>query len=711
MKKKMVCMLITAALLTGACAMPITAGAANKTLGTTIIYDGQSLSFDVEPVNIDGTVLVPMRAIFETFGAKVKWDGDTMTVTAKKGSKVYTMTIGDSMITLTKDGEVISTVAADQALQVIDGRTMIPLRALSELLGLDVSWDGSTQTVTITTPADDENDAWKDNTGVIDITSLTTDSDSVTVSGKVITVTAGGDYTVTGTNKDAQIVVDTDEKVKLRLSGVELTNTDGAAIYVKNADKCYITLTDGTVNTLTDGGEYTEESETNACIYSKDDLEIKGKGILTVNGTRHNGITAKDDLSIENGSITVNSVADGIHVNDTAEISGGTVTITAAEDGIQSESILDIKGGELTITCTGEVTESTSDMLGSSTADEDDDVSSKGLKAEWLMDISGGAITVNSNDTCVKCDSELDINGGTVTLTSNSKKGIKGLEDVYINGGTIVIQKSTEGIETKRTLTINDGDISIVASDDGINAGGGNSMQGFGGMGGGRGMMGGNMQQMTPPEMQNGDTQQMTPPEMQNGDMQNGGMQRGMQGGRSESTTVSTEHHIQINGGYIAINSQGDGIDSNGSIIINGGSVYVNGPENNGNGAIDHDGLFQVNGGTLLAVGSSGMVENPAASSEQNVISAYISASAGDEITIKSSSGATLLSYKAEKAAGHVMYSSSDIKTDETYTVYVNGTEQGSAAISAAVTTIGTQSQGMGGFGGGRRMMQNALAE
>ena len=423
MKKKIITMLIAAAMLTSGCAAFTT----NAAQGTTIIYDGQSLSFDVEPVNMDGTVLVPMRAIFETFGAKVKWDGATMTVTAKKGSKVYTMTIGDSTITLTKDDEVIATVAAEQVLQMIDGRTMMPLRALSELLGLDVSWDGDSQTVTITTPEEESDDSWKENAGVIDVTSLSTDSDSVSVSGKVITITGGGDYTVTGSNSDAKIVVDTEDKVKLRLSGVELANTDGAAIYVKSADKCYITVTDGTVNTLTDGGTYTEESETNAVIYSKDDMEIKGKGTLTINGTRHNGITAKDDLSIENGNITIAAAADAIHVNDTAAVSGGSISITAGEDGIQSESILDITGGTIDINCTGEVTESTSnDMFGRGNAaaadTEDEDVSSKGLKAEWLMDISGGTININSNDTCIKSDSELDINGGTITLTSNSKR-------------------------------------------------------------------------------------------------------------------------------------------------------------------------------------------------------------------------------------------------------------------------------------------------
>ena len=789
MTKKTLCILLATTVMAGGTACSF-AAAGSRTNGISVIYDGEEIVFDVAPVNYNGTVLVPMRAVFEAFGTKVKWDGDTQTVSARKKSRTYTMTVGEAAITETKDDEDTETVTAEQVMQIIDGRTMIPLRALGEILDLDVAWDGDTQTVTLTTPTNADDDAWKDNTGNIDLTGMSADNDGVTVAGKTITVTKGGEYTVTGTNKDGQIVVDTDDKVRLKLSGMELTNTDGAAIYVKNADKCYITVSDGTENTLKDGGTYSETSETNACIYAKDDIEIKGKGTLVINGTVHNGITAKDSLEISNGNITVNSAADGIHVNDTAIISGGNITITAGGDGIQSESILDIKGGETDITCTGEVTASTNSMgfPGANAAEEDDedeDISSKGLKAEWFMDISGGSVSITSNDTCIKSDSELDISGGTITLTSEVKKGIKGMEDIYIKGGTITILKSTEGIETKRILTINDGDISIVATDDGINAGGnGNDMfGGFGGGMGGRGMtppemQNGEMGGMTPPEMQNGEMGGMTPPEMQNGEMggrpgrrgmtppemqngemtppdtENGGMGgRGMRGGmggmtppdmengemgnmtppdmqngnterggfggfggRAGSTEISTEHHIEINGGYIAINSQGDGIDSNGSLIINGGTIYVNSPTNNGNSAIDHDGLCQVNGGELFAVGSSGMIENPATSSAQNVISAYISASAGDEITIKNAGGAVIISYKAEKTAGHIMYSSDKIKTGETYTVYVNGSEAASGTVESALTTMGTAAGGMGGmggFGGGRmqRGTQDSTAE
>ena len=453
MKKEILCALIasTVAAGTASCSLIKSGNAAAESKSTAIIYDGQEIEFDTEPVNMHGTVLVPMRAVFEALGASVKWDAETQSVYARKKAKTYSMTIGSAEITEIKNDEVTQTLTANQVMQLIDGRTMIPLRVVGKIFGLDVSWNGDTQTVTLTTPQKDD-DSWKDNIGTIDLTTNTVTGSGVTAEGKIITVTKGGVFTVTGISKDGQIVIDTDDKVELELSGCDITNTDGAVIYVKSADKCTITAKSGTTNTITDGGEYSEASETNAAIYVKDDLKIKGKGVLNINGNVHNGITAKDSLEISSGTINITSAADGIHVNDTCEISGGTVNVTSGNDGIQAESILNISGGIVNVICTGEVTVSDRGMEGfgmrrggtmpqASDDDETDDESSKGLKAGWMMDISGGDITVSSNDTCVKCDSELDISGGKLMLTSEKKKGIKGMEDVNISGGKIDIKK------------------------------------------------------------------------------------------------------------------------------------------------------------------------------------------------------------------------------------------------------------------------------
>ena len=698
-----------------------------------------------------------MRTIFETFGAKVKWDSDTQTITAKKKSKTIQMTIGSS--DMTKNDE---TYSFDVSPIIEDGRTLVPIRAISDMLGLDVEWNEKNNTVTITTPQDDEDESWKNNTGTVDLDNVEVTGDGISVSDNIITISKGGDFEVTGTLDDGQIVIDTEEKVKLRLSGMSLTNKNGSAVYVKNADKAYITLTDNTENTLTDGENYTSGDENEkGCITSRDNLEIKGSGSLSVNGNYNHGIFSSNSIEIGNGNITVNAKNDGIHANDTLAISGGTVNVTAEGDGIQAEEILDISDGEVNVTTTGEVKASTSNDFGgrgemkdlsqmtddeiqsmreqmnnnqftqTEESDDSEDTSSKGIKADWMLDISGGEVTVNSTDHAIHCTSDINITGGTLNLSSESKKGISGHGDVTIDDGDITITKSTEGIESKEILTINGGNIDITASDDGFNSGGTGANQN-GGFGGGTNMQGGQQggrgqigrrnsngqggNQMTPPEMpsdQNGG--QMTPPDMssdQNGsqmtppDMssdQNGGQMTPPNMQQAEGNEQDSEHHIQINGGNIKIVADADGIDSNGSLFINGGTVTVDAQATGAESAFDTDGAFIVNGGTIIGVSGSGMDENPNSYSAQNVILAYTTSqiSAGDEVKITDSNGKTIAEYTAVKGGSKIVYSSDKLKTGEMYTVYASGEEVGSAEIESSITKIGTKSNS--GFGGGHR--------
>ena len=714
-----------------------------KSNDITVTYDGEKISFDVQPEIVDDRVMVPMRTIFETFGAKVKWDSDTQTITAKKKSKTIQMTIGSS--DMIKNNE---TYSFDVSPIIEDGRTLVPIRAISDMLGLDVEWNEKNNTVTITTPQDDEDESW----------------------------TKGGDFEVTGTLDDGQIVIDTEEKVKLRLSGMSLTNKNGSAVYVKNAEKAYITLTDNTENTLTDGENYTSGDENEkGCITSRDNLEIKGSGLLTVNGNYNHGIFSSNSIEIGNGNITVNAKNDGIHANDTLAISGGTVNVTAEGDGLQAEEILDISDGEVNVTTTGEVNASTSNDFGgrgemkdlsqmtddeiqsmreqmnnnqftqTEESDDSDDTSSKGIKADWMLDISGGEVTVNSTDHAIHCTSDINITGGTLNLSSESKKGISCHGDVTIDDGDITITKSTEGIESKEILTINGGNIDITASDDGFNSGGTGANQN-GGFGGGTNMQGGqqggrgqigrrnsngqggnqmtppempsdqNGGQMIPPEMSNGqDGNQMTPPDMssdQNGsqmtppDMssdQNGGQMTPPNMQQAEGNEQDSEHHIQINDGNIKIVADADGIDSNGSLFINGGTVTVDAQATGAESAFDTDGAFIVNGGTIIGVSGSGMDESPNSYSAQNVILAYTTSqiSAGDEVKITDSNGKTIAEYTAVKGGSKIVYSSDKLKTGETYTVYASGEEVGSAEIESSITKIGTKSNS--GFGGGHR--------
>lgn len=729
--------------------------------GIEVIYDGETIEFDVEPEIINDRTMVPMRAIFEAFGAKVKWDGDTSTVTAKKKSKTITMTIGSAE--MTKNDTVYT---FDTAPIIEDGRTLVPIRAISDLLGLEVDWNGDTKTVTITTPAEEENNDWENNTGTIDLTSMTVSGDGVSVSDNIIEISAGGDFTVSGTLADGMIYVNTEDKVKLRLSGASITNSAGPAIYFEDADKCYITLTKNTENYLSDGEAYSDEN-LKGCISTKSNLEIKGNGSLTIDAKYNQGIHASDSLEITNGTITINSAGDAVHVNDTFEMSGGEVNITAVGDGIQSEEIVDITGGTVNVTTTGEVTASASDdMFGfgrpdfgkemenpgemtdddreqfreqmqemiqkqqeaiqqEEEADESEEGSSKGIKADWLLDISGGDISVNSTDHAIHCASDINISGGDMELASSVKKGISSHGDVTIDDGDIKITNATEGIESKQILTINGGNIDIVCSDDGLNAGGGSLDFGGGGgfKGGFEGEEQGNMappegmdDMQTPPGKPNDMAQDMTQDKAQdiNQDMaqpdREGFNDRPMMGGPGmngrNSTEISSEHHIQINGGAVYISANGDGIDSNGSVVIAGGTVIVEGPENNtGDSALDADGLIRIDGGEVIAIGAaSGMMELPGSTSAQPVIVYYYSdvQPAGTKITVKDSDGNEITEYTSQRSFQTIIFSSDELQEGETYTIYSDDKMLEEITLSDRVTSAGTMNGGgRGGFGFG----------
>lgn len=471
----------------------------------SVEIDGTPITFDVNPQISDGRTLVPLRKIFEEIGALVKWDAETQTVTARKNSKTVSLAIGSNELSIDKGktddagNPVTETVELDVAAQVISDRTLVPARAISESFGLNVDWDEENRKVIITSK-DDEDDSWKENIGTIDLTDLTYTGDGVEISDNRIVITKGGDYTVTGTLEDGNITISTEEKVKLRLDNASVTSSSNPCIYAENADKLYITLSENTENIL-----IAKNSESGA-IYSKDNLEIKGKGSLKISSETGHGIKSSDNLTIENGNITVDAYNDGIHVNDTFKMTGGKVDITAIGDGIDSESIVIVSGGELTVKTNGvpitqddaetaetaDVPEARHGGMPQESIDVEFEKSSKGINADWMISITGGDITVNSASHAIHSADEIEISGGSFNLNSEYEKGVSAHGNLTVSNSEtyINVTKSTEGLESKKTATINDGVIRITASDDGINATGGRS----GDMFGGGGMPGGGKQ-------------------------------------------------------------------------------------------------------------------------------------------------------------------------------------------------------------------------
>ncbi|HRX14243.1 MAG TPA: carbohydrate-binding domain-containing protein [Eubacteriales bacterium] len=505
-----------------------------------------------------------------------------------------------------------------------------------------------------------------------------------TVSGTVVTITKSGTYLVSGSCSDGQILVNAkDCEVKIALNGLTLSCGSSAPIFIQKAEKVIITLCSNTVNTLTDTANYVlnEDEEPSATIFSKSDLTINGGGILTINANYNNAIQCKDVLKITNGTINVNSVDDGIigkdflyimnaeinaecggdglrSTNDsdtklgTIYIESGIINLICGNDGIQAANGILINGGTFDITTGGGSANSSSQSQqtpwgtwGSSTSNSD---SAKAIKATNSVVITSGEFNIDSSDDSVHCNDSMLISGGNFEVSSGDD-GFHADNILIISGAVIDIEKSYEGIESV-DITISGGEIKIISSDDGINAAGGNDQSSVSGR---------------PGQNPFGDTSNAC---------------------------------ITISGGTISIIADGDGIDSNGNIVMSNGYIIVEGPTNDGNGALDYQNQFTFSGGTLLALGSSGMAQMPSSNSTKYSVMIGLNSYTLSTIKIANSSNETVIEYTPSKKYSNIVFAS-DTLIKDSYSIYLNGVIFDEFTISSTTTTVGATS-GMGGIGG-----------
>ncbi|MDD3192257.1 MAG: carbohydrate-binding domain-containing protein [Oscillospiraceae bacterium] len=533
--------------------------------------------------------------------------------------------------------------------------------------------------------------------------------DQVTVTGSgasynggVVTITAAGTYVLSGTLSDGQVCIEAgdSDKIHLVLNGVTIHCEDNPAIFIKSADKVFLTMADGSENDLSDGTTYVQtdsDSNLDGVIFSKADLAINGTGTLKISANYKHAIVSKDDLIVTGGQFVINAVGGGLHGKDCVKISGGTfqlntggdaiqssnaedVTrgfvyiaggtyeITAETDGIQAETVLLINGGNFTIT-TGNGSQNASvDAAGNQNqqwggwgvtttdagADDGTSDSAKALKAGTELIVNGGDFNVDSSDDSLHCNGDLSISGGTLTISSGDD-GIHADDATLIEGGEITILKSYEGIEGA-SVTISGGTIHLTANDDGVNAAGGNDGSAMGGRPG------------------------------------------------QNSFTANSSYFIRISGGTLTVNAAGDGLDSNGPLYVEGGTTFVNGPTNSGNGALDYDGTAEVTGGTILAIGSSGMAQGFSGTSTQcSFLYNFGSAIAeGSEITLVDASGNTILSYTAEKSFQSVAISAPELVQGQTYQLSAGG-QNAEITLTSIATNSGGGNAGGSPMGGGGR--------
>lgn len=533
--------------------------------------------------------------------------------------------------------------------------------------------------------ADQKADYSENNCAVITLSgnSVSSNAPTVLIDGTTATITKEGDYILRGTLTDGSIVINANEKAKIRLilEGADIASATSAALNVISAKKVFVTLAQGTENALSNGGSFAGAGEgIDGAVFCKSDLTINGSGSLSVTSPAGHGIVCKDDLAItggvisvhsashaldandsvriQNGEITVDSGKDGVHVEDADKtdvgfvyMSGGKLNIESEGDGLSAALHMQLSGGTIEILAGGGYENGQQhssggwgDFMGggmgsggqrpskprAATTTTEDVTSMKGLKAGTGLLINGGTIKINSADDAVHSNAVAVINGGQIEIASGDD-GIHADTNLSVTNGTIKITQSYEGLEAKN-IVLSGGDVSLVSTDDGLNAAGGVDGSGEGGR------------------------DQMT----------------GVRPGAGSASDGS----VTISGGKLYVKASGDGIDANGYLQITGGYTVVCGPNVGDTATLDYDVSGTITGGVFIGTGSSMMAQSFSKGSQGTLAVNAGNQAAGTTIKVTDSQGKELLCYQPELAFTVFIYSAPEIVSGQTYHLVV-GTAEG----------------------------------
>ena len=506
----------------------------------------------------------------------------------------------------------------------------------------DLSWDTSSETA-------------------IDLSNPTA-TDGVTVEDGTLTITKAGTYKLSG-EYQGQIKVETadSDAVRLVLDNANITNSSGAALNVVNADEVILYSASGTTNTISDGADYTAtgEDDPDAVVYSKADMTIAGEGALKVNGNHEDGIHTSDGLVIASGTLEVNAANTGIKGKDYVDILGGTINVTAQQDGIKSTNDTDEGQG-------------------------------------WTR-LSNGTVTVNAGDDGFKASRVVEISGGSLTVEQSDE----GIEAQYINvsGGDVNVTSADDGMNASLKTSDSESTDSSANTSDAANQQQNNQQQGS--IPGGQQSGTSNQQQQgmgQPPAMPGGNAQ--------DGKSQNGTTGTGQQGmgqppqggmpGGGGGTFEVIDAAINVSGGHVTVNAEGDGIDSNGVTTLSGGTLIVNGPSQDGNAALDTNGDLLLNGATVLSGSTADMFEAPSTNSTSGYLKLTNSSGfeQGSTVQVADSSGKVVANYKVTKSNVQlVLVSSSSIVKGQSYTAYTT-----TSAVDSNATSLASGATELGSF-------------
>lgn len=463
----------------------------------------------------------------------------------------------------------------------------------------------------------------------------------------VSSTTKGVNYILSGSTTDGMFKMATgdDDKIfQLTLNGVSIKNADGPAINIQTGKRCYVTVADGTWNSLSDGTSYAESDEDQkATLFSEGELLFNGCGALRVYANAKNGICSDDYIMTRPGTnIYVKATQkNGIKSNDGIFVRGGVINVetsgTAAK-ALKTDGAFTMDGGRVTAITTGD---------GEYDSDDQDANGAAGVKADSIITINAGSLlclSTGKGGKGISTDQAFNMNDGTVrvvttgtTYTYNrlsaKAKGIKADGAITVNGGSIQVRATgdggSEGIESKSTITVNSGSVEVYSYDDAINS----------------------------------------------------------------------KSHMYVKGGYIyayAINN--DALDSNGNMYLQGGTTVAYGtsqPECGIDANEEAGYSVIITGGTLVAVG--GGTSLPSSQSTQPSI--VYGGSLSSDATLALGNGSTnILAFQMGRTyngSACFLISSPSLKKGSSYTLSSGATASGTfwhgLATSATISDAGTE--------------------
>jgi len=528
-------------------------------------------------------------------------------------------------------------------------------------------------------------------------------------------------YQLSGTSSDGEFTLDGSYKCTVSLAGLTLTNPSGAAINIGNKKRIQISAKQGTENTLADGTGGTQKG----CIYSKGQIQLQGKGTLTVYGNTAHAIKSGDYISVKNLTLNVlSAVKDGISCNGYFIMKSGNVSISGTQDDALQ---CDLDGTESTGETADHEDEDSGNIYieGGTLTVNSSATAAKGLKAEGDISITDGTVSITTTgggtwdsddaETKAACgissDASISIAGGTVSITATGSggKGMKCDGTLTVSGGNVTV-KTTGGLyynngKTEYTNYTGDTDrivSSYYSSPKGIKAGvkdtSGNSTAYSGSIV----ISGGTVSVST--SGSNGEGI-----ESKNTLYINGGTVTV----DAYDDAINSAREMYITDGTITVTAaNNDGIDSNANLYIKGGTIIACGASGAecGLDAAERYSLY-ITGGTVLAVGGSNNAVSTASGS-QCVLSTSGSVSAGS--TVKVTNGSTTLAsftipstYSTSGGSGmgggpggnsggsrNMLISCAGLTSGTKYTVTAGSS---STSVTAATTTSGNMGGGPGG--------------